>query len=59
MGLTSQFQISHLVNQQILRLQIAMKDPVRMAVVKTLDELIGEFLQATPHVYQQVSQQIW
>lgn len=44
MRLTSQLEISLFINQQVLRLQVSVKNTVSVAVVKTLDELIGEFL---------------
>lgn len=43
--LTSQLQITHLVDQEILRFQIAVQNSMRMTVVKALDQLVGEFLQ--------------
>lgn len=42
--LTSQLQIPLLVDQQVLRLQIPMKDPMGVTEVKTFDELVGELL---------------
>lgn len=40
----SQLQVSLFVDQEILRFEITMENSVRMAEVKTLDELVGEFL---------------
>lgn len=40
-----QFQVSLLVDQQVLGFQIAMQDAVRVAVVDAADELVGEFLE--------------
>ena len=35
------------IDKQILRLEIAMENPVRMAVQQARIELVGEFLQST------------
>lgn len=45
--LTGQFQVAHLVDQQILRLQVAVKYTVSVAVVEAFDELIRKFLRRT------------
>ena len=37
-------QVSHLINQQILRLEIPMDDPARVAVVHSVNELVEEQL---------------
>jgi hypothetical protein len=42
--LTSNLQITSLVDEQVLRLEVTMQDTVGVAVVETFDELVGEFL---------------
>ena len=42
--LTCNLEITRLVDEQVLRLEVAVQDPVRVAVVEALDELVGEFL---------------
>ena len=41
-----EFEISLSIDEQVLRLQVAMEDTMRVTVVKTFNELIREFLHA-------------
>jgi hypothetical protein len=45
-ALTSNLEVTLLVDEQVLGFEIAMKNPMSVTVVETFDELEGEFLGA-------------
>ena len=49
-----EFQVARAIDEEVLRFQVAVEDPVGMAVADAEEELVGEFLDLQARVLESV-----